>query len=655
MRIAYPLFAHMMPVRVWVFLTCWLWAGTQVYAQEKPKTRVADLRYGVALYHYYQQDHLAALSELMVADTRDGIQGHSDNPELIAGGISLAFGMPNHAQAVFSEILNDERRPQSVRDAAWFYLGKLHYARGAWVEAEHSFAQVSDHFKPDLHAQLRALQMNIHIHKNNYGIFSVANLDDKSLGAWSPYVLYNLGAAHARSGNFNAAQDFFSALASIDKKYYKARPVEYQAVQDKAYTAMGYAYLAQKKYRDAIAEFTRVHVDGLYANPALLGYGWAAVAQQDYRQAIKPWQVLRTRSLIYPAVQESLLALPFAYEKLGAQGEALAAYQTSEALLTNEIRLIQTMRATLTDGELLTLVGSEAVPTDALESTLLSQPTESGTLTAVIADDGQNWLKLDQTSIIKTRSAYLSELFSLNVFQASVLELRDLLRLQTLMRSWQPKLQVYGDLLLQKQNGRWQAEQQLGNLRVVQQEQALRSARDQLQHDIQRMVGSRDYMALADSDARDLYRMVSRSQAAAARLKAAGQNTDDVDARLKFVNGILLWNAAQEYPARLADVQGAMETINTQLNQIQQTSAHVHDIIATSLDIQPTRVKLHSLAKEVEQQLVHIDALLQQHSAALRKQVDAQLVEHEQRLTNYLAQTHLAIARLYDAELRKHQ
>lgn len=90
-------------------------------AKENMRSSVADLRYGVALYHYYQQDYIPALSELMVADTRDGIQGHSDNPELIAGGISLAFGMQHHAESVFNTILVDERRPQSVRDAAWFY------------------------------------------------------------------------------------------------------------------------------------------------------------------------------------------------------------------------------------------------------------------------------------------------------------------------------------------------------------------------------------------------------------------------------------------------------------------------------------------------------------------------------------------------------
>ena len=57
-------------------------------------------------------------------------------------------------------------------------------------------------------------------------------------------------------------------------------------------------------------------LEGIYANQALLGYGWAAVAQEEYAKALQPWQLLRSRSLIYPAVQESLLALPFAYEKL---------------------------------------------------------------------------------------------------------------------------------------------------------------------------------------------------------------------------------------------------------------------------------------------------------------------------------------------------
>ena len=97
-----------------------------VSAAEKPKSEVADLRYGVALYHYYQQEYIPAISELMVADARDGIHGHSNNPELIAGGISLAFGMQKHAETLFTHLLEDKSRPQNVQDAAWFYLCLLY-------------------------------------------------------------------------------------------------------------------------------------------------------------------------------------------------------------------------------------------------------------------------------------------------------------------------------------------------------------------------------------------------------------------------------------------------------------------------------------------------------------------------------------------------
>lgn len=627
--------------------------GAPILAKEKPKTSVADLRYGVALYHYYQQDYLSALSELMVADARDGIKGHSDNPELIAGGVSLAFGMQNHAQAVFNEILKDERRPQSVRDAAWFYLGKLHYTRGDWDSAEQSFARVSSEFKPELLAQLRALQINIQIRKKNYTAYSLKKLDDKSLRTWNPYVLYNLGAAHAREGDFNTAQDYFRELAQVDVAENILRRKEHWALQDKAYTAMGYSYLAQKQYANAIAEFTRVRLEGMHANQALLGYGWAAVAQENYQAAIKPWQMLRSRSLIYPAVQESLLALPFAYEKLGAQGEALEAYQTAESLLAQEIQLIKDMRATLTDGELLTLIGSEPISAEELKNKIAAEQNEPGTLTAVVTDDGQNWLKLDKTSIVKTRSAYLSELFAQNSFQAAVLDLRDLLRLQKMLQAWQPKLQVYSDLLLEKKASRIRNEQQLTSLGIVQKEQALIAERDKLQAQIQRITSSEDYVALANDETRDLYQSVTRSKTTIARMKAAGQDASDAEMRLKMFGGILLWNAAQEYPARLAELQANANAVNFYLQQINETKKRVQNITATSLDIQPTLERLQVLGRDVAQQHATTEIMLQQQSKVLRMQVDEQLAAHEKRLTNYLSQSHLAVARLYDAELRK--
>lgn len=634
---------------------------TTVDAKEKPKTSVADLRYGVALYHYYQQDYIAALAELMVADTRDGIQGHSDNPELIAGGVSLAFGMQHHAEGVFNQILQDERRPQSVRDAAWFYLGKLHYTRGNWDAAEQSFARVSREFKPALLAQMQALQINIRIRNKNFAELTPKNIDAGELRSWSPYTLYNVGAAHAREGDFASAQQFFSALTDIDVVDNPVRRKEQWALQDKAYTAMGYSYLAEKKYAAAIREFTKVRLDGVFTNQALLGYGWAAVAQEEYDVALRPWQLLRSRSLMYPAVQESLLALPYAYEKLGAQGEAVNAYQAAEELLAREIQLIRDMRATLTEGELLTLIGGEPLSAEDAKKVLRPHSTQNatddtvqdGTLTAVVTDDGQNWLKLDGTSIIKTRSAYLSELFAKNAFQTAVLDLRDLLRLQTLLQNWLPKLDAYHDLLLQKQATRDRQEQLLKQQAIAQQEQKLLVERAAFAQQLEQIHNSENYMALADDETRALYERIERAQQTITRMKAEGQDTSDVEARVNMFGGILLWRAAQEYPARLAAQQSELKMIDTNLAQIANTRQNIAEVTATSMDIQPTLARVQVLQKEVGAHLKNTDELIATQTSLLREKVDQQLAAHEKRLNNYLAQAHLAVARLYDAELRK--
>lgn len=626
---------------------------TSADAREKPKTAVADLRYGVALYHYYQQDYIAALAELMVADTRDGIQGHGDNPELIAGGVSLAFGMQQHAEGVFNQILQDERRPQSVRDAAWFYLGKLHYTRGDWAAAEQSFARVSSEFKPALRAQMQSLQINIRIRNKQYAELTPKNIDADELRSWSPYTFYNLGAAHAREGNFASAQKFFSELTEIDLADNPLRRKEQWALQDKAYTAMGYSYLAEKKYAAAIREFTKVRLDGVFANQALLGYGWATVAQEEYDEALRPWQLLRSRSLMYPAVQESLLALPYAYEKLGAQGDAVKAYQSAEELLAREIQLIRDMRATLTEGELLTLIGSEPLSAEDAKKILRPDAAQDGVLTAVVTDDGQNWLKLDSTSIIKTRSAYLNELFAKNTFQTAVLDLRDLLRLQALLQNWLPKLDAYHELLLQKQATRDRQEQLLKQNSIAQQEQKLLAERTALAQQLEQIRSSENYMALADEETRALYGRVKRGQQTIARMKANGQDTNELEVRANMFGGILLWRAAQEYPAQLAAQQSELNAIDTNLTQIARTRQNIADITVTSIDIQPTLARVQVLQKEVSAHLENTDQLIDTQSGLLRQQVDQQLATHEKRLNKYLAQAHLAVARLYDAELRK--
>lgn len=620
-------------------------------AAEKPKTEVADLRYGVALYHYYQQDYIPAISELMVADARDGIHGHGNNPELIAGGLSLAFGMQNHAEQLFTHLLEDQNRPENVRDAAWFYLGKLQYARADWAGAASSFSRVSDKFSPAALAEMRSLQINLQIKQNDLAPFSLKKIEKDKLAQWEPYALYNLGAANARNGDMKAAKEYFNELTNLSFDEDSQSHTEYLTLLDKAHTAIGYTYLHDKSYLAAIEEFRKVRLDGIESNQALLGYGWAAIAQEKYVEAINPWQVLQKRSLLFPAAQEALLALPFAYEKLNAPGDALREYENAEKLFDQEISLVRDMRATLTAGELLTLVSSKPVSTEQLKE--LEKKNEPGTLTALITDDGQNWLKLGDTSVIKTRSIYLRELFAQNEFQTAVLDLRDLLKLQKLLLDWQPKLTAYNELLQQKQDLRQQKEQQLAQQSLVQKQAAIQQERDTLVARIANIKANNDYVALADPQTRKSFIAIERSNNTIERMKAAGQDVTEYEDRLWVSRGILLWRAAQDFSANLIALENSAAEMDAAIANIKSSRNKIEAITATGQDLQPLFARLQTQESQVNAQLKSLNSLVDVRAEKLRLKVDAQLDAHEKRLNRYLAQSHLAVARLYDTALRK--
>ncbi len=623
--------------------------------ESAPKTSVADLRYGVALYHYYQQDYLQSLSELMVADARDGIHGHGDNPELIAGGVSLAFGMQNHAEKLFSELLQDNpahgiRRPQAVRDAAWFYLGKLQYARSDWSAAGLSFDRVSDKFNPDVLSEMHALQLNLHIKNNDIAPYSIKKIKAEKLANWEPYALYNMGAANARSGNMNAAQKFFRELANSTTEAEGSTRNEFLTLQDKTHTAIGYSLLQEKNYIWAVEEFQKVRLEGLESNQALLGYGWAAIAQEKYAEAIRPWQLLQKRSLLYPAAQEALLALPFAYEKLNAPGDALHEYENAEQLLEKEIDLVRDMRETLTRGELLTLVGSKPVSVSELKA--LEAKNDPTTLTAVVTDDGQNWLKINSTSIIKTRSIYLRELFAGNEFQVGVLDLRDLLKLQKLLQNWQPKLIAYLELLEQKQALRQLQELQLTQQSFSKKESDLQQQRDALFARINTIKANDDYLALADEPTRKTYGAIERSEATLQRMTADGQDISEYKDRLHIVRGLLLWRAAQNFVAGLWENERLAQQIDSSLAKVKASREKIELVTATGVDMQPMVLRIQQQQAQLQDQLAKIDLEIAARSEQLRLQVDKRLEAHEKRLNRYLAQSHLAVARLYDTALR---
>ena len=111
------------------------------------------------------------------------------------------------------------------------------------------------------------------------------------------------------------------------------------ALRDRANLALGFAYLQAEQAGSAPAPpLERVRLNGPYSNKALLGIGWADAALGDYQGALTPWMELRNRNLLDAAVQESYLAVPYAFGKLNANAQSAEYYESARQVLRRRER-----------------------------------------------------------------------------------------------------------------------------------------------------------------------------------------------------------------------------------------------------------------------------------------------------------------------------
>ncbi|UZJ43496.1 hypothetical protein OOT55_12625 [Marinimicrobium sp. C6131] len=589
----------------------------------------ADLREGVARYHYYQNDYLPALSELMVA-REQGALG-ADEGAVHEGAIRMAFGMSASAERLLESALSG--RPKQ-RDAARFYLGKLHYLRGDWAQATDAWARVGDALDPDLARERRALEWQWRLRTGQPDPVDPRVLWDQ-LDEWAPVVLYNLGGAFARAGDRVQARRYYQAL--IDGAPRRQRQdAEYLALRDRANTALGFSALLAQDFERAEQAFDRVRLTREDADQALLGYGWAALERGQPARAVRIWQALSERSLTGSAAQEALVALPYAYTQLDASQAALDAYDRADARLEEELARVGQLRQQLTPAYL----RRQLAATD-LRGTLSLEGRE-------------NWLTLTESTVAASADPYLSDWVNQSPFQSQVQALSDLRDQAQLLADWPEKLAHYGQLLRDKRALRTDRQAEVARRQLWTQAEQLRERRAPLAARLSDIEARADYLALADDETRRLYERVEAALERADRLTAAGEleNPRETRARLALYRGILLWRAAQDYPDRLWRVRKQQRDLDRALAQLRTRQDRVRSVIADNPDIEPALARIAERTEAIARQRQRLDEAQQRQAEQLADNLQTHLAQHQARLTQYLSRVRLGAARLQDRALR---
>jgi hypothetical protein len=588
-------------------------------AAAEPTTHaVQDPHYGDTLFHFYQEQYFTALVGLMVSQRFDRVAHHADEAEVLRGGLLLSYGMPREAGEVFARLIDNGAAP-AVRDRAWFYLAKIRYQRGQFAEANEAMARVAAALPEPLQEQRLLLRADILLALGDYSGAARLLADMTTHPRAGRYARYNLGVAMVKGGEAAAGSEVLDELGRAG-----APDEELRSLRDRTNVALGFSALQQQQPEAARKYLARVRLASAQSGKALLGYGWAAAALKQPRQALVPWTELLQRDGSDAAVLEARLAVPYAFAEIGAYGQALQHYNEAIAAFEREHRQLDASIAAIRSGKLL----------DGLAE------RNPG------ADMGWFWSLNDLPDAPHVRQ--LAPLLAQHAFQEGFKNYRDLQFLQRNLQQWQDNLGVFGDMLA---NRRKAYLERLPRVRAQAQDSGLvtlQGRRDALAGELGLAEARTDGTDFADARQRDL---LARLQSVRAALDAMGTDPTAPDARERWrlASGALTWELAQQLPQRRWEAKKALAATDRALEESAQRGAALDSAQrAEPLAFDVFGERIAELDKRIRTLQPQLAALRGEQQAALQELAVAELALQKQRLVEYVAQARFAVAQLYD-------
>ncbi len=577
---------------------------------------VRDLYYGETLFHFYQDEHFDALTHLLVARDSGRVGNHEAESELLLGGLYLHYGQHVRAEQIFSRLLQDSTEAE-VRNRAWFYLGKVRYQRSLYAEALDAFDRVAGELPGGLDAELPMLKAQAYLALGRFDA-AVALLDGwQGPASWVAYARYNLGVALLR---LDRSDEAIRQLDQLGRA--AADTAELRDLRDKANLALGYLWLQLGRDSEARPVLARVRLNGPFSAKALLGAGWADAATQDYRAALTPWLELRERDLLDSAVQESLLAIPYAWARLDAHGEAAAGYQAALAAYDAEIGKLNAAIAGSRSGQLVPAM--------------------------LVADDARigRWYWQLEELPDSVENRYLYDLVARHNFQEGLRNVRDLAALSANLDEWQSKLATFEEMVNTRRMAHGQREGRVAAGLDQAGIDGLQARRDLLAAHLERVAQSRDIVGLATTEELDRWQ---RLEALGASPMLTNESAGDAGERHRLLKGVLSWDLDRDYQYRLWQQQRSLAQIDALLEKAQ--AAHASGLSArrdTPAELDRFAARIAGLAPRISRLQAALASDRAQEEQRLQAMAIDALNEQRERLLSYRVQAQFALATIYD-------
>ena len=579
---------------------------------------VQDPQYGEVLFYFYQEDYFPALVRLLAAKEQERLTHHADEAELLLGGMYLSYGHHLEAAEIFERLLADNV-DADIRDRTWFFLAKIWYQRGYLEKAQEALSYIQGDLPEHIQREALMLDAQILLDAGEYDV-AIAKLQNwNGRTEWASYAKFNIGVALVRSGRVDAAAKLLNDLGDMDPFN-----EELTSLRDKANLALGYALLQDGQPYAAKSPLQRVRLEGPFSNKALLGVGWADAEMDNYDRALVPWMELRGRDLLDSAVQESMLAIPYAMAKLDSISQAADHYLNAiEAFYEESNRLDRTIDH-IESGEFF----DEFIANDPLDST------------------GWYWRLEDLPEGPEAR--YLFHLLATHEFQEGLKNYRDLSYLYRNLDTWQQNIDVYANML----ETRLEAYAE----RLPRVEESLASAdidgmvTRKLEFDstMNNIEESHDWLALATKSEFDTWGEITGLESTPA-LHADIPEAAEVSDKISLLKGVLQWQLERDFKDRLWRIRRDLRQTGEALVDTQRSRRQIDETMREEpLRFENLSARVQDLSPRIEGIKMRVEDALSRQRGFLQSIATGELQAQKDRLDIYTIQARFALAAIYD-------
>ncbi|HUQ52787.1 MAG TPA: tetratricopeptide repeat protein, partial [Gammaproteobacteria bacterium] len=393
---------------------------------EEAASRARDWYFGEALYYAQQGHYFEALERL---DAELGQHRAVDEPaldslyrdlreaEFSVGDFELNYRMHHRAGRAITAVL-EGAVDEEVRNDAAYRLARIHFQKGQLEDALQALDRITGRVPEGIVDEIEFLRANVYTGLGRHAEAAEVLRRLQNADGLKGFAAYNLGIALLEDEH---RQD---ALAQLDRAGQIASGDEpVLAIRDKSNFVLGTLLVEAQDFDSAKRYFDRVRLDGPFSNAALLASGWAATAANDYERAVVPWSLLAQREVTDAAVQEALIALPYAYGKLDVHGRAALLYAHALESFGHEIQRLDDSLTSIRDGKFLKVLVREEVRQD------------------------KDWVIRLRSLPESPETYYLMELLASHDFQTALQNYLDLEDLRRKLASWDVSFDSFDDLV----------------------------------------------------------------------------------------------------------------------------------------------------------------------------------------------------------------